>query len=493
MSNTDLFKRLENMVSATEGISHRDISIGQALKIPLWGYLNECYNKKGVLRYAVRMIRRIGGMLGHIVAGAFWNWCVGVSCQSPVECEKKRFLAVIDHPGHVENMAFDLLGRFEQDEIIVITTSPRIYRRRKDSLTPCLYVYYPVHKWDFRSYWRYYREVSCSVGAGGLLFEVYLLLAVCSVLYAIDYYDAFLGAVKAAGVVTMSDRHWNEYVITMSARKRGILTYTNQHGEFGDLPGYLPIVSEKIFVWGSKSKEYLVQNGVPPQKIVVSGNPKFDRVYSWYLPRRDIIRAEFQKSYSLKPDQPVVTYLSAGILDNIYLYEKAFELFRCFCQAAELPVNLVIKLRHLYDDKKTYRTWLRELNVLNKVKLFQSKDMFDILTISDIAVTSISTAGVEAMGFGIPTIVLNIVDGIDIRDYITFANDAIECKTPTEFRHVLEEMVNKSDRYNVELEKIKHIRKKYFRNCEHFSTSDFVYEHIRSEAMHMNEADKKAL
>ena len=139
---------------------------------------------------------------------------------------------------------------------------------------------------------------------------------------------------------------------------------------------------------------------------------------------------------------------------------------------------MVVKLHPAQDDKKIFRQWLEELKLSDKVLLFQKEDIFDVLTITDIAVTFHSTTGIEAIAFRIPLIILNIIKNVDVRDYITFIDDAIECKTSQEFQYIMTEMIAKPERYETEVNRTLQARGRYIKNSDTFNTSMFVRDYI---------------
>ena len=488
MNNSQLIGPVQDMVSKSDHIRYRGISIGQTLKVVFFSYLRTCVvYKDAPFKLSLYTIHWGASVVKRIVTGVLWSSARMAGLRRLRSYRGKGIVVVSDHPGHVDQMMLDLIGRFQKEDVILITTSPHIYSRQKNRFPVSLNLYEPIHYWRWQhlpDYYRYYRKLCRSVGEDRILFKLQFFAAVSSVIQAIDYYRTFFDTVNVSAVVTLSDRHWHEYVIAMAARKRDILTYTNQHGEFADLPLYTPFASDRAFVWGQKGREYLIQNGACSEQVVVSGNPKFDRVYSWYLPRKKEIKAHMQQEYGLKPDRLTVTLLSSGMMPIADVPQsRVFEIFKCFCQACELKVNTLVKL-HPHkdkDDREVYRIWLRKLGISGDIPLLQSEDLFDVLTVTDIAVTFLSTTGLEAIGFGIPTITLNIVDEVDLRDYLTFVEDTIECRTPQGFYSILDEMVTEPARLQTQIERTRESRKRHFRNAEDFNTSEFVRDYIFAE------------
>lgn len=482
MDNQQMQQYVLDMVLKSEHIEYRGVSLGQALKVPFHGFLRmQLVNQNSFFQIIVLVMRRLVSIIIRLASGILRKYTENEIGCGLENYRGKGVVVVLDHPGHVEKMARGLTERFRKDDIIIVTTSHQVYTNTKHDFPYCLEISGKrnLSKLNLRTCWRYYKELCSSLPTGGILFNVEMFYMVCSVIQFIDYYNMFLNNVKVSAIMTMSDRHFNEYLITMVSRQKSIPTFTNQHGEFTDLFDYLPIISDVIFVWGERSRDHIIKNGVPPEKVVISGNPKFDRVYSDYLPRREAARGFFQNKYGLTTDLPVVTYLSPGIFSTPEITpERGLELFKCFCQCCQLPVNMVVKLHPYQDNIELFKSWIRDVNVSQNIPLLQMEDLFDVLTITDIAVTYHSTTGIEAIGFGIPTIVMNIVDGINIRDYVTFVDDTIECQSPEAFYIEIKNIIMKPDRFQRELERIRRIRGMYLKNSYNFNTAEFVYNFI---------------
>lgn len=482
---SQLLDRLQAMITATENIYYKKISLGLAMKVLFQDYLRMNLNfQNKSFRLCLYSIKKFLILLKNLIIGNI-SYKKNISEFNKLK-EKKYILVVFDHSGHVEKMASALLKQFIKNKIFFVSGNFSILNRWKKRI-PSLYIYTKTHRHQLKNllhYYHYYKKIISELKCNNFLLKIYFFSAVYSVLKAIDFYDWFLKKIKISAVITMCDTHFNEHVATMSAKNRHIMTYTNQHGEICDVIDYTPVVSNKIFVWGEKSKKILIKNGVPEKKIVISGNPKFDQVFSWYLPNRQKIKNQMRIKYGFKKNLPVVTYLSPGIFSTADLTpEKALKLLECFCQVSTLPVNIIIKLHPYQDDKKLFKKWLDELKISNKVLLLQKENLFNILSVTNIAVTFHSTTGIEAIGFGVPLVVLNILKGINPREYITYLENSIECKNSEEFKQIIKKMIMEPKYYQNEVKRIIDVRKKYIKNSKEFNTSKFVLDYILKNSL----------
>jgi hypothetical protein len=482
ITDTERSEQIEKLVQKTKAIEYKGISIGEALRIPYNSYIGLRAGKRSLFEDIVYITRRIALILLRFCSGTFLN-SGSMSNRSFTKSPDRKILVVIDHPGHVETMALNLLEQFDDNSIKILTFSERVYRRMKKRYSDCEPVYNYIKIWrliNLSKCYQFYKGICKFSATKDFLFKVDIFYSVCMIIHAIDYYNSFFNIINSAAVITISDRHWNEYIVTSIARQRKILTYTNQHGWFRILAAYIPVASDKIFVWGNESRDYLANNNVPLNKIIVSGNPKFDRVNSWYLPNRKKIRTKFLKKHGFNTDRPVVTYLCPAVAGSLP-YQRSYEYFKCFCRVFEFPVNVIIKIKPSLGSKDVYRKWLSGFGIDTANHLLQHEDIFDILAATDVAVSTASTTGLEAIGFGIPTIILNTINGFDIRDSSSFIDDAIECRSVEEFRTVMEKLLMKSDFYREELNRAKENRIKHFRNFENINTSIMIRDYILSE------------
>ena len=487
MNASDLQDLIVKKVRACRHVEYKGISIGESLQVAFFSYVLAYPSRDASTDVIfIRHCRLLASILKRIIVATFSRKPTQQQRHALPTGHGKRIVVVCDHHGHVERMTLSLLDRFAEDEILLLTSRPQIFRRLKDKFPTCLSVCRPIHALhikDVSKCYSYYKKVSDRLDSKGSLFKLFLFSTISSVVPAIDYYEAFFDTVEAKAVMTMSDRHWYEYVVTKCAQKRAIPTYTNQHGWFGVPCNYVPVASDRIFVWGEKSREYLIGNGVASEKVVISGNPHFDRVHAEYLPRRAARRAEFCDRHGLDPEKLLVTYLSSSAVDHICPIASIREFFECFSWTATLPVNIVVKLRKQEKSgyRELYRTWMRELDLTERILILDDVDLFECLAATDIAVTTLSSVGLEAMGFGIPTIALNVIDGLDVTEYAAFAADAIECTSSDLFRRVINQLVTEPRYYQAELGKAAAVQKAYFHNSDENNCSRIVHDYITAE------------
>ncbi len=473
------------MLQATEGLRYRGVSVGWALRVSYHVYLRDRLSRRGSLRRRLRAVLEPLALLArNLWRGRRSREAVEEALRPLSTQPREQVVVVCDGSGHTEDMARDLLARFAPLEVLLLSSNSAVCARMRDRFPACVDVYGVLARFSPRllpDALRLFVRLARRLPRRPLTLLLFLLPRVISFLQAVRFYERFFETARASAVVTMCDSHWHEFTVTEAARGRGICTYTNLHGDPAVLIDLIPIASDRVFVWGERSRDHLVANGVPPDQVMISGNPKFDRVFSSYLPRRPEIRAALLRRLDLPPERPVVTFLSSGLLSTAELTEEvAFTLFSAFAAALTLPASALVKLHPNDDSPEMYRAWMDRLGARG-MGLLQKEDLFEVLAATDIAVTFHSTTGLEAIGFGIPTLVMNFIPGIDVKEYITYAPDTIECRSEEALRETLRDLLARPERRRLEEERTRKGRTRYFQNGERFDTSAFVHDHILRE------------
>lgn len=141
--------------------------------------------------------------------------------------------------------------------------------------------------------------------------------------------------------------------------------------------------TDMIAVYGDKTRELLVSEGLESKKICVTGNPKFDRLYL------------------LKNTQGKDVLLITDYLVEIGKWTK--EQRRIYVQSVVDAVNklgkkLVIKI-HPLENEKDYQF---------DAEIVKNRDLGLLISESKIVITLLSTAGLEAMAMNRPVVIYNL-------------------------------------------------------------------------------------
>jgi len=102
---------------------------------------------------------------------------------------------------------------------------------------------------------------------------LHLILAISLIKFysAIEYFNF-----KKVKLVLVDYDRSNFAPIVLAANLMGIKTVTLQHGAINPPYGYVPVLANEIWVWGTLWKEYLIAMGEPEGKIKIAGSTIVD-------------------------------------------------------------------------------------------------------------------------------------------------------------------------------------------------------------------------
>ncbi len=180
------------------------------------------------------------------------------------------------------------------------------------------------------------------------------------------------------------------------------------------------IYPTKLAVWGDVAKNAYINRGISPDRITVTGQPRFD-LYHGFDRKMDFSKKDTRKNI-LYVTQPLWKE-PEKFPDGKNVIVKTFDII--YCAAKELKLQLVCKL-HPSDKEDFYKKddvfILKDKAVSpkNYLKWYcntgydpNSEDMRElgcILLSSDVIVTVFSTVGLEGMMLNKPVIFLDIAN-----------------------------------------------------------------------------------
>ena len=170
--------------------------------------------------------------------------------------------------------------------------------------------------------------------------------------------------------------------------------------------------SSKIALFGDNVKNMLLSEGVSPERLVVTGNSKFDDLIQFRNPlEKDYLKEKFE----LPSDKRVVLVLTQSFVEAGLWSKKDREYF--IVEIAKACVNLedvqlVIKLHPPYESEADYREILKDLPISPLIYNFES--LHEIICICDVVVSVSSTAALEALALSKPLLIINMDDSSKI-------------------------------------------------------------------------------
>jgi UDP-N-acetylglucosamine 2-epimerase len=225
-------------------------------------------------------------------------------------------------------------------------------------------------------------------------------------LYTDVYLELFQRS-RPSRVVVADDTTTHGRTAVLAAQSLNIPTLNIQHGAIADVHHYRYAIADVFAAWGEHDRELLIRNGVPEQKIVVTGQPRFDdfsQRHDDILHTRKRLGIPGSHKLLLWATTPFVPRVSYDFPERNLRYLEAFaELL-----AREQNWALIIKL-HPRDQRTGYETALAKMEkyVRSRVKILQDEDIQQLLPIADVLLAWNTSVIQEAVLAGKPIIGIN--------------------------------------------------------------------------------------
>jgi hypothetical protein len=229
-----------------------------------------------------------------------------------------------------------------------------------------------------------------------------------------------------------------EFALLAASQECKIRSVEFQHGVFiREHPDALPklkisdrsslLIPDKLFLFGKYWKDQLLESAFLEDELRVVGNPRIDNFRK--------IRAGFEPSLHGSPTKILVT--TQGV-DR----ERLIDFLSGFTRAADgvIKYTLTIKLHPISDrDKSPY---LRAFKAYPTVQIFLGSEQpstFDLLARADIHASIASAVHYDALGLGVPTIIIPLA-GHEIIQPLVDAGHAKISHTPEEMLKLVQDL-----------------------------------------------------
>ncbi len=261
-----------------------------------------------------------------------------------------------------------------------------------------------------------------------------------------------MGRLKPKVLLVASELSLDNKALIAAARSQGIPVIALQAGsiiatdnyqtDYGvtqdDLKsGWRYLFPDQLALFDTESKRVLLDEiGYPyPDRLVVTGQPRFERLARNYRLHEDAHRAAFEKRFKLPPNEKRVL-----IASQTFNYQGSVASFANLVLAglAQSDYHVVVK-PHPLEDPKRWERWGRAFRMELTV-LPPTFDVQDAILACDAVVTSYSTVALEAMLAGRPVATVNDSGKPDLVPYAR-EGAAVSVTTATELSMALRQLV----------------------------------------------------
>jgi hypothetical protein len=171
-----------------------------------------------------------------------------------------------------------------------------------------------------------------------------------------------------------------------------------------------------IAIAGPWEKTVLMERGINPKKIFLTGNPEFS-----VLPlSQNYVVGDLRQSLGIKSEEKVILLLTSAMVEHGFWTE---EMRASFVKGVINSLNpilkkdfrLIIKI-HPVENLDVYRKILGSEN--KRVLLYKDLKLTDAILVSDVVMAGYSTTVLQACAFRKPVIILNIFGSPEYLPYV---------------------------------------------------------------------------
>lgn len=437
-----------------EDLTNKFSPMLNSIRVPLALLLSERQNKRhSTVDFLVDRISNLQFMLRALFSYKGKSRAFSV--------EPAKFVFVIDHNREPLIKVFiDLMEKIPDEDICIFTANKSVFRRLKRSEPYNVIYVNTLVNLRFKSIY-YCREVMLEILQKDPAASHFDKFSIFAALLKVDAYQALyenLLSSDVKSVVTLCDANLHEQVVSRVANKKLVKTFTLQHGMINAL--WFPIVSDHFFVWNEHTKVVCQdQYGVDQSKMIVAGNPFFES------------KTQFKK----KSDIFTITYIVTN-----WGEKENRELFKLFKKISYLDgIRLVVKLRPNPPFKMLamYKSWMSELEK-KKIDVRYKENIGEILDQSNLLVTFHSGVPVDAMAYGVPSVLLDIFEEIRLDELVVHYDDCAVVRNEKDYIDLIVKIVSDDSFYQSLVGETKIARDKYLSNKTKIEAIEFTRSKI---------------
>jgi glycosyltransferase involved in cell wall biosynthesis len=216
--------------------------------------------------------------------------------------------------------------------------------------------------------------------------------------------EALLEALRPRLLVGLSERGTLVQTAFQAARRLGVAGLAlESHDMVYDEPLFGRLDADRLAVCGRASAEIYRRHGVPAERIVVTGQPAYDRLA--------VLGAEGHSSEReyLPPGKERLVVFFSQPSEVTFSRRRKLELLRAAAglQRSSAATAVLVK-PHPREDPQELEGLIKQAGLPQEAILPFRLDLYKLLIESDVVVTAFSTVGVEALVLGKPVAVLRV-------------------------------------------------------------------------------------
>lgn len=179
---------------------------------------------------------------------------------------------------------------------------------------------------------------------------------------------------------------------------------------------YLFPFLDKVCIMGPNNRIFFEENGVPEYKIVITGQPRFDRIQ---MIKTSNSKFDVISALGLNPAKKIFILTTAPFVEEGLWQEDERSTFLESIVSAirKTDAQLIIKV-HPREGADPYKK-IANMDPGNIVVVKNEIELYNLLNASYAMITVLSTTGLEALIFEKPLIIVNFFGDSDPINYVT--------------------------------------------------------------------------
>ncbi len=195
---------------------------------------------------------------------------------------------------------------------------------------------------------------------------------------------------------------------------RGYIYSTKDISPNGSIQAPYNPISDKVAVFGTKYEDLLINQGhFPKSCVVVTGNPKFDKLLQMVKKFKD--RQHLRRWLNIPAKKPILLWTTQTHWLSLEENLKNIDAVYTAIDELNVEVNLIVKL-HPNEDQQAplYRGDSR----IDPIIMGRDAEILQLIYASDILLTKHSMTATEAVALNKPVIILNLSGMPDVIDCV---------------------------------------------------------------------------
>jgi len=162
----------------------------------------------------------------------------------------------------------------------------------------------------------------------------------------------------------------------------------------------------KMAVYGDAVKRKFINEGIKEDKIIVTGNPKFDKIYQ---NKNETDKEKICAEFTIPKEKKIILLVTQSFVElKLWNNEQRNQFLSVILKATEKLSNtqLLIKIRFPYEQKENYLEFFKDSG--NPTIICQTNPIEELLGLCDVVLTVSSSVGLEAMAYQKPLIIIDL-------------------------------------------------------------------------------------